>query len=87
MNPYAVVSSHIGNAEAASLCGRLADWHDHERRLRFHRASETCDDECPHVQARLLRAEAGALFGGRAMELSFLRSRAATSVSRQQWDR
>ena len=30
----------------------------HERRLRRHRGSEACDDECPHVEARTLWGEA-----------------------------
>lgn len=87
MNPYTVLSSHIGTAEATSLAARLADWHDdmvaHERRLRIRSTSEKCDEECPHVQASVLWAEAEALFGGRATALSFLRSRAAAHMSRQ----
>jgi hypothetical protein len=80
MNPYAVVSSGIGTTEAASLSARLAAWHDamvaHERRLRSAGASDACHDECPHVEARALWAEALATFGPRANELAFLRSQA-----------
>ena len=82
MNPYAMVSSGIGTADAASLSARLAAWHDamvaHERRLRSGRTSDACDDECPHVEARALWAEAMETFGPRANELVFLRSRALT---------
>lgn len=80
MNPYAIVSSGIGTAEAASLRARLMTWHDamvaHERRLRGGQTTDHCDDECPHVEARTLWAEALATLGSRANELAFLRSRA-----------
>ena len=80
MNPYVMLGSGIGTTEAASLSARLAAWHDamvaHERRLRTGRTADTCDEECPHVEARTLWAEALATFGPRAGELTFLRSRA-----------
>jgi hypothetical protein len=80
MNPYVMLGSGIGTSESASLSARLAAWHDaivaHERRLRTGRTADTCDDECPHVEARTLWAEALATFGPRANELTFLRSRA-----------
>ena len=80
MNPYAIVSSVTGTAEAASLRARLMAWHDamvaHERRLRLGQTTDICDDECPHVEARALWAEASAILGSRANELTFLRSRA-----------
>ena len=86
MNPYVMVGSGIGTSEALSLSARLAAWHDamvaHERRLRSGRTTDTCDDECPHVEARTLWAEALATFGARASELTFLRSR-AIGASRQ----
>ena len=86
MNPYVMLGSGIGTSEAASLSARLAAWHDamvaHERRLRTGRTVGTCDDECPHVEARTLWAEAVAIFGTRASELAFLRSR-AFGASRQ----
>ena len=78
MNPYVMLGSGIGTSEAASLSARLVAWHDamvaHERRLRTRRTADTCDDECPHVEARTLWAEALATFGTRASELTFLRS-------------
>ena len=81
MNPYAILSSGIGDTEAASLSARLTRWHDaivaHERRLRAGRGAESCDEECPHGEAQTLWAEAQATFGARAVELTFLRSRAA----------
>ena len=80
MNPYVILASSIGTPAAASLCTRLTSWHDamvaHERRLRTMRASDVCDDECPHVEARVLWSEAVAMFGAAAGRLSFLRSRA-----------
>jgi hypothetical protein len=78
MSPYAILGSSVGTAEAASLCARLTAWHDamvaHERRLRRGRTTDGCDDQCPHVEARTLWAEALATLGPRARELTFLRS-------------
>jgi hypothetical protein len=80
MNPYAIVNSGIGSTDAASLRARLIAWHDamvaHERRLRAGQTADTCNDECPHVEARALWAEVSAMLGPRANELTFLRSRA-----------
>ena len=80
MNPYGIVGSGNGTPEAASLRARLMAWHDamvvHERRLRFGQTTDSCDDECPHVEARALWAEVSAMLGPRASELTFLRSRA-----------
>lgn len=79
MNPYTILSSGLPD-DAVSLGARLSAWHDamvaHERRLRSGVASDACDDECPHAEARVLWAQAVAAFGGRAHELTFLRSRA-----------
>ena len=90
MNPYVMLGSGVGTSEATSLSARLAAWHDamvaHERRLRTGRTSDTCDDECPHVEARTLWAEALATFGARASELTFLSSR-AIGASRQSEER
>jgi hypothetical protein len=96
MNPYVMLGSGIGTSEAASLSARLAAWHDamvaHERRLRTGRTGSACGDECPHVEARTLWAEALAIFGTRASELTFLRSRAGggswqSGSSEQSWPR
>jgi hypothetical protein len=80
MSPYGFLSSSVGTAEAASLSVRLTAWHDamvaHERRLRTIPTTHSCDDDCPHVEARALWAEALATLGTRASELTFLRSRA-----------
>ena len=79
MNLYAMLSSGSGTTESTSLTTRLAAWHDamvaHERRLRSGRTGDRCDDECPHVEAQTLWAEALDTFGPRASELAFLRSR------------
>jgi hypothetical protein len=84
MNPYVVLGSGIGTPDAASLASRLATWHDamvaHERALRAGRNGVACDDECPHVEARSLWAEAVVTYGARAQELAFLRSRATGST-------
>lgn len=90
MNPYAMLASGRGESTSSALAARLAAWHDamvaHERRLRSGRTADTCDDECPHVEARTLWAEALATFGARAGELTFLRSR-AIGASRQSEER
>jgi hypothetical protein len=79
MNPYSLVASGNGTLEAAALSARLATWHDamvaHERKIRAGR-EEVCDEECPHADARTLWIEALEVFGDRAQELTFLRSRA-----------
>jgi hypothetical protein len=84
MNPYVALGSGIGTSEAASLSARLATWHDamvaHERALRAGGNGVACDDECPHVEARALWAEAVVTYGARARELTFLRSRATGST-------
>jgi hypothetical protein len=83
MNPYVMLSSGLGSADAMSLGMRLTAWHDtmvaHERRLRAASAGDGCDDECPHAEAQALWSEAVAVFGARAEELTFLRSRARRS--------
>jgi len=80
MNPYAIADLASGTADAASLRARLQAWHDamvtHERRLRAHPGADRCDDECPHAEATALWREAAALLGARAIELTFLRTRA-----------
>lgn len=80
MNPYVVIGSSVGTVEALTLSERLAAWHDsmvaHERRLRTRAAADACHEECPHAEARSLWSDAVAIFGARASELAFLRSRA-----------
>jgi hypothetical protein len=86
MNPYLMLGSGLGTNEATSLSARLSAWHDamvaHERRLRTGRTTDVCDDECPHAEAPGLWSEALAIFGFRAHELAFLRSRATDSARR-----
>jgi len=85
MNPYAILSSRIDTRDATSLSVRLATWHDamvaHERRLRSASTSDMCDEECPHVEARMLWEEAVEAFGPRANELAFLRSQASRTIA------
>ena len=85
MNPYSIVGSSSGTAEAASLQARLTAWHDamvaHERRLRPGHTTDVCDEDCPHVEARMLWAEVSAMLGSRAGELTFLRSRALNTAA------
>jgi len=85
MKLYTVVGSGIGSADAAALSARLAAWHDamvvHERRIRGGRTEELCDEECPHAEAPVLWNEALETFGGRAHDLTFLRTRAMTGSS------
>jgi hypothetical protein len=82
MNLYTMVGSGNGTAEATALSGRLTTWHDamvaHERKIRAGR-EEVCDDECPHAEARALWVEALEIFGDRALQLTFLRSRATVA--------
>jgi hypothetical protein len=84
MNLYTMVGSGIGTPEAAALNTRLANWHDsmvaHERKIRAGRADAGCDEECPHAEARTLWIEALEVFGDRAQELTFLRSRAIAAA-------
>jgi hypothetical protein len=86
MNPYVMLGSGFGTNEATALSARLSAWHDamvaHERRLRTARTGDSCDDECPHAEARALWSEAVVTFGPRADELTFLRSRANGSDRR-----
>ena len=80
MNPYVMVGSNLDTNEVASLRARLMAWHDrmvaHERRLRQSDVDDICHDECPHVAAGALWAEALAVLGSEANALTFLRSRA-----------
>jgi hypothetical protein len=82
-NLYTMLNSGMDVHEATGLCARLSAWHDamvaHERRLRARVASDGCDDECPHAEARALWSEAVAVFGEQARDLTFLRSRAQAS--------
>ena len=84
MTLYAMLVSGHEASTSSALAARLAAWHDamvaHERRLRAGRTVDSCDDECPHVEARTLWAESLAAFGERAHELSFLRSRATSQA-------
>lgn len=79
MNPYTQIRLAQRTPEAATLFERLTTWHDemiaHERQLRAARAA-SCHEDCPHVEARELWAEALDALGDSARALSFLRSRA-----------
>ena len=83
MNLYTMIGSGLGSLEATALGKRLAAWHDamvaHERKIRAGRTEEVCDEECPHGEARSLWVDAIEIFGDRAQELRFLRSRAMAS--------
>jgi hypothetical protein len=87
MNLYATLGSSVGTDEAASLGARLSAWHDemvaHERRIATGSTADVCDDECPHAEAKVLWSEAEAMFGSRADELLFLRSRGHDRSSRE----
>jgi len=81
MNLYTMVGSGVGSLGANALGKRLAAWHDamvaHERKIRAGRTEEVCNEECPHAEARSLWVDALEIFGDRAQELRFLRSRAS----------
>jgi hypothetical protein len=78
MNIYRMIGNALGTPEAIELAERLSAWHDamvaHERSAR---RPDGCDDECPHVDAAALWREAAQIYGDRASELGFLRSRGA----------
>ena len=84
MNMYTLVGSALGTAEATALSARLAAWHDamvaHDRKIRVGRTDAVCDEECPHAEARALWIKALEVFGDRAQELTFLRSRATAAA-------
>ena len=86
MKLYTMIGLRLGSPEATTLSERLAAWHDamvaHERQLRGGRAATDCHEDCPHEEARVLWPEAVAAFGERADDLSFLKSRATSSVDR-----
>jgi hypothetical protein len=88
MNLYTMVGCGSGTPEAAALSARLETWHDamvaHERKIRAGRADAVCDDECPHAEAPALWVEAVEVFGDRAQELRFLRSRAVCDSERSE---
>ena len=85
MNLYTFVASRVGSPEAQALSLRLAAWHDamvaHDRRLSNGGTGSVCDDDCPHEEARLLWAEALAVFGDGAAECEFLRSHGEAGAS------
>jgi hypothetical protein len=74
------VGLNLTEGEVTSLRARLMAWHDamvaHERRLKSSQATDICHEDCPHVAASRLWAEASALLGTQANDLTFLRSRA-----------
>ena len=84
MNPSTHIRLAARTPEALGLFERLTAWHDemvaHERHLRT-RAESGCGEDCPHVEARELWADAQAALGARARELAFLRSRAMQEVT------
>jgi hypothetical protein len=79
VNIYRMIGSSVGTPDAQELAARLSSWHDamvaHERSI----ARPACDEECPHVDAPVLWAEALQTFGDRAAELRFLMSRGLTT--------
>jgi hypothetical protein len=82
VNIYRMIGSSVGTPEAQDLAARLSSWHDamvaHERSA----ARPACDDECPHIEAPALWAEAMKTFGDKAAELRFLMSRGVTAARR-----
>jgi hypothetical protein len=75
MNIYRLIGDRIGTAEARELAERLVLWHDAMvKHLRVSAAptAAACDDDCPHVEAASLWADAADVFGPAARELRFL---------------
>ena len=76
MNLYRVIGDAIATLEARDLAERLVSWHDsmvkHLRVVTLRGGS--CDEGCPHEEARLLWAEAMDVFGDDAGRLAFLQA-------------
>jgi hypothetical protein len=83
MSMYRLIETADGLRAPSELAERLVSWHDamvtHERGRRAP-APAACDEECPHAEARELWAEAVAVLGEAAHDLTFLRSRALAKV-------
>ena len=86
MNPYVLLGTKIGTADALSLSARLSIWHD----AMVARTPATngyverlCHEDCPHAEAGVLWAESVVAFGARARALTFLRSRVGESTRRR----
>jgi hypothetical protein len=73
---YLALGDAVGTREARELGHRLVAWHDsmvkHLRKASLGGAE--CGDDCPHVDARVLWAEALEVFGDEAHKLAFLRT-------------
>lgn len=84
MSMYRLIETAEGQRAPSDLAERLVAWHDamvtHERGSRAGRLAPPCDDECPHVEAKELWAEAVSVLGDSAQDLTFLRSRALGEV-------
>lgn len=84
MSMYRLIETADGLRAPSELAERLVAWHDamvaHERMRRAAPSASPCGDECPHVEARELWAEAKATLGTGALDLTFLRSRAEGTV-------
>lgn len=80
MSMYRLIETPDGLRAPMELAERLVAWHDamvaHERLRRTAPSASPCDDDCPHGEARELWAEAVAILGAGARDLTFLRSRA-----------
>lgn len=84
MNAYRALGEQIGTPEARDLAADLQAWHDemvmHLRAIRMQGGS--CEEECPHTQARVLWPMALATFGEAAEELVLLRKHGAGAGGR-----
>ena len=77
MNTYRVLGDHVGTNEARELAEQLVAWHDamvRHLRVAGPRRGSKCLEDCPHEEAALLWSTAQDVFGGRADDLTFLRS-------------
>jgi hypothetical protein len=84
MSMYRLIETAEGLRAPSDLAERLVAWHDamvtHERGRGAGGVTSACDEDCPHAEARELWAEAVAILGGTAHDLTFLRSRALGKV-------
>ncbi len=76
MNIYRILGDRIGTSQARELAQQLVAWHDamvKHLRVVGSRAAQ-CGEDCPHVEAGVLWAEAQEVLGASARQLEFLRS-------------
>jgi hypothetical protein len=82
VNMYRILGDLAATTEARDLAEQLVAWHDSMvKHLRvIDRRGTACGDDCPHVQAQALWAEASEVFGRDAGRLVFLQAHGGQQV-------